>query len=140
MKANALCEYLDWDSEFFGRRIARVTANRLTTETMASVLGWCEEKSIECLYFLADASDRTSALLAGDNRFHLVDVRVAYERALDGEKDLGEKAPEVRPPVAEDIPALRAIASASHSGSRFYFDPGFSTSACDALYATWIER
>jgi dTDP-4-amino-4,6-dideoxy-D-galactose acyltransferase len=135
-----LCDYLDWDSEFFGHRIARVASNRLTKESLEGVFRWCRENSIECLYFLADAADKRSATLAADNGFRFVDVRVTYEKSLEVEEDLGEKASEIRLSVPQDIPALSEIASLSHHDSRFYFDPGFSEAACDRLYATWIEK
>jgi dTDP-4-amino-4,6-dideoxy-D-galactose acyltransferase len=135
-----LCDYLDWDSEFFGQRIARVAPTRLNAEMMRDVLRWCEENSIDCLYFLADAADKQSAVLAADNGFHFMDVRVTYERPLVGEKGWREKAAEVRLSVPEDVPILSSIARIGHRDSRFYFDPGFSESACDALYGTWIEK
>jgi dTDP-4-amino-4,6-dideoxy-D-galactose acyltransferase len=135
-----LCNYLDWDSEFFGLRIARVQPRSLDEETTKGVLSWCEENSIDCLYFLAEASDKTSASLAEDNGFRFVDVRVAYERPLGQGNDFGERSANIRPCVAEDIPVLREIAGSSHYDSRFYFDSRFSKPACDALYETWIEK
>jgi dTDP-4-amino-4,6-dideoxy-D-galactose acyltransferase len=140
MKPDSLCNYLDWDSEFFSRRIARVASNRLTEETLKGVLSWSEENSIDCLYFLADAADKESAALAADNGFRFVDIRTTYERPLASDEDFGEKAPEIRLSIPEDIPALRSIAGVSHRDSRFYFDPNFSESACNALYETWIEK
>ena len=35
---------------------------------------------------------------------------------------------------------LRELAARSHRGTRFYFDGGFPTERCDALYEAWIER
>jgi dTDP-4-amino-4,6-dideoxy-D-galactose acyltransferase len=140
MKTDNLCSYLEWDSEFFNRRIARVVSRRLDAETLKSVLSWSEESSMDCLYFLADAADKASAMLAADNGFRFVDIRTTYERRLAGDSELGEKAPGIRFAVPEDVQALRAIASVSHRDSRFYFDPNFSESACNALYETWIEK
>lgn len=140
MKPDSLCEYLDWDSEFFKRRIARVATSILTEETLKGVLAWCKENSIDCLYFLADAADKESAVVAVDNGFRFVDIRATYERQLAGDNDLGEGTPEIRSCVPEDVPALRSIAGVSHHDSRFYFDPNFSESACNELYETWIEK
>jgi dTDP-4-amino-4,6-dideoxy-D-galactose acyltransferase len=140
MKAVGLCEYLDWDSEFFGHRIARVTSPHLNRETCETILRWCRENAIDCLYFLADSTDKLSAALAADNDFRFVDVRVTYERPLAEGSDFGERAREIRLSMPEDVPALTSIASTSHQDSRFYFDSHFLESACDALYATWIEK
>ena len=50
-------EYLDWDSRFFGRRIARVRGHHLNDHLVAAILEWCSTQRIDCLYFLADAGD-----------------------------------------------------------------------------------
>ena len=50
-----LCEFLEWDSEFFGHRIFRLGVERLRPELVERVLDECQTESIECLYFLANA-------------------------------------------------------------------------------------
>ena len=52
-----LCTYLDWDSEFFGRRIARLNRHRLNEASLDEMLAWCRASRIDCLYFLADCDD-----------------------------------------------------------------------------------
>lgn len=139
-EVNGLCQYLEWDSEFFGRRIARVIINQLNLETIEHIVTWCNAHQIECLYFLGDAADHYTARLAEDNQFHLVDIRVTLE------KQLGTLLPEkafqgaIRPCVINDIPALRAIASVSYRDSRFYHDPQIPESLSNTLYETWIEK
>jgi dTDP-4-amino-4,6-dideoxy-D-galactose acyltransferase len=139
-----LCEYLPWDSEFFGLRIGRVNANRLTPATAAAISEWCETNSIDCLYFLADSADPESVRLAEHHGFRLVDIRVTFEKQLGREvvEEKGGAAVEgmIRPSRPEDIPALRAIAGVSHHDTRFYFDPNFPPARRDALYETWIEK
>jgi dTDP-4-amino-4,6-dideoxy-D-galactose acyltransferase len=117
-----------------------MTVERLTEETVAQARAWCECNGIDCLYFLADATDPTTVTLAEGNGFHLVDVRLTLERKL---KDIPPSRPVpgvIRPGTVLDGPVLRLIASQSHRDSRFYYDPYFSTSQCDALYQTWIEK
>jgi ribosomal protein S18 acetylase RimI-like enzyme len=46
----------------------------------------------------------------------------------------------IRPSTHADIPALRTIAAANHTDSRFYADGRFARAKCDELYATWIEK
>lgn len=142
MEENASCQYLDWDSEFFGLRIGRIKVNRLTPETVESVMKWCHSQDIDCLYFLADTEDPNTVRLAENHQFHMLDVRIIFEKRLDVlpeiEKETGEA--EIRFSKSEDIPALKAIARASHHDSRFYYDSNFPRSLCDALYETWIEK
>lgn len=142
MEASRLCEYLEWDSSFFERRIARLTSGRLDAEIIKEIIAWCELQAIECLYFLADADDPTTVRLAESHAFQLVDVRVTLERALDDIPATAGKALStgIRLCNSEDVPVLRSIANVSHRDSRFYHDFHFPPSACDALYETWIEK
>jgi dTDP-4-amino-4,6-dideoxy-D-galactose acyltransferase len=133
------CDYLDWDSTFFGMRIGRVTGSRLTTERLAGVLAWAEEHSVECLYLLADP-DPSTTRLAEDGGFHLVDVRVTLG-ARPAASDLQPwRLAGVRASSPRDVPALRAIAGTSHGDSRFYQDPRVPRPLCDELFRTWIEK
>lgn len=139
---DAICRYLDWDSEFFGVRVARLLARRLDVPGAQSAMTWCKDNDIRCLYFLADSGDSETTRLAEDNGFHLVDIRTTMTKdaASPGPGDGGSAAIVVRSAVADDIPHLRAIARASHRDSRFYHDPHFSRALCDGLYETWIEK
>ena len=158
MDANNVCEYLSWDSEFFGLRIGRVNGDRLTPETAPAISEWCEANSIDCLYFLAGSGDPESVRLAERQGFRLVDIRVTLVRGqgsgvrgqgpgagpaggtvLDP-RDRRELIPNIRSARPEDIPALRAIAGVSHHDTRFYSDPNFPPARRDALYETWIEK
>jgi dTDP-4-amino-4,6-dideoxy-D-galactose acyltransferase len=137
-----LCRLLDWDCEFFQRRIARVTAHRFDPETIAAIMAWCKANAVECLYFLADPDDPGTVRLAEDHGFRQVDIRITLERRLDGARRLpdAEGSPVIRRFVSADIPALRALARVSHHHSRFYHDPSFARSRCDDLYETWIDK
>ncbi len=142
MGASALCEYLDWDSEFFGVRIARVFSRRLDAAAVRRILKWCDAASIACLYFLADAGDPATVQHAEANGFRLVDVRVTLDRRLGdaSREEAARRDGVVRTARPADVPELRAIARVSHHDSRFYQDGGFPALRCDALYETWIER
>lgn len=137
-----VCEYLDWDSHFFGRRIARVALSSLDQEAMDRVMRWCQFQHIDCLYLLANADDLHTIRLAEDNGFHMVDIRITLEKQLYSSLKLEKRVvePAVRSCRQDDVPALKAIARVSHHDSRFYYDPNFPVSACNALYEIWIER
>src|SRR5262249_21398752 len=123
------CEFLEWDSDFFGCRIARLIAARLDAETHEHVRSWCQFHRIDCIYFLADPDDAESVRTAEDNGFRFVDIRItlAYEAGegmpLGSERSLETNG--IRPSRPEDVPGLRAIAGASHRSTRFYHDPHF---------------
>lgn len=142
MDSETICQYLDWDSQFFGYRIARVTVNQLNDEVVSAILEWSESRHIDCLYFLADATDAPTVRLAEDYHFRFVDIRATFEKQLEGKLTGVDSAfPGVtRLATPDDIPALRAIARGSHRDSRFYYDSNFPTALSDALYETWIEK
>jgi dTDP-4-amino-4,6-dideoxy-D-galactose acyltransferase len=132
-----VCEYLPWDSEFFGVRIARVNGNRIDAPRLAAINDWCNSNAIECLYLLADANDAQTVRVA--EGFVLTDIRVRFELPLTADPPVAPGM-HVRPFRAEDVPALRAVAGASHRDSRFYYDEHFDRSRCDELYRTWLQR
>jgi len=136
---DAPCRFLDWDSKFFGCRVARANGNRLTPASLRQVQSWCDAQRIDCLYFLADPADAETVNLAENAGFHFVDVRVTLGREVTGPSPNLGSAP-VRPFQPSDLPGLRAIARASHRDSRFYYDKNFPDSLCDSLYETWIEN
>lgn len=142
MNTNALCRYLDWDSDFFNFRIARLTSSRLTEEILKETYSWCAVNSIDCLYFLADTADDETVLLAEKSDFHLVDLRLTLEKpatAILANAALPANSL-IRVSGDYDIEDLRLIARNNHSDTRFYFDRHFPQERCDELYATWIER
>lgn len=131
------CQVLDWDSTFFGFRIARLGQGLLTRRILSDALAWCSGEQIRCLYFLASADSPETTELAESNGFKLADVRVTLARESKADRKPTES---VRSFKESDLPSLRAIAAVSHRDSRFYYDPGFSNQRCDELYETWIER
>lgn len=134
----AACRFLEWDSKFFGCRIARLQESRLNEDALAQSLGWCRKEHIDCLYFLADP-DPVTVTLAQAAGFHLVDVRVTLETDPRDALPPPKETP-IRPWMPADIGRLRSIAASNHQGSRFYRDGHFPLERCDELYSTWIER
>lgn len=136
-----LCEHLDWDSRFFGRRIARLNGPRLDQtrqdDPLKDALDWCAAERVDCLYLLAESDDAATVELARRHGFALTDVRITFERTW---REQASPASFIRPAQPQDLPALKAIARASHTDTRFYYDSHFPRDLCDALYETWIEN
>jgi len=135
-----VCTYLDWDSRFFERRIARANGHCLDEATLSEVLAWCKTNRIDCLYFLADSDDAQTSALAEKNGFLQTDVRLTFERSLTGIAPVIGPRDNVRLARPEDLRALKTIARAGHRDTRFYFDSHFERAKCDLLYETWIEK
>ena len=140
MNAKGVCRLLPWDSAFFGCRIARIESSRLTPRTVPEILAWCEAQAIDCLYLLGAERDEMTDQLAMLHGFRKVDVRLTLARSLlnNPAGPVEDGAALVRESRPGDIKPLLAIARVSHGDSRFYADPGFARSRCDALYETWL--
>lgn len=139
--SDPVVEYLDWDSRFFGRRIARARDTRLTAESARALMDACVAQRIDCLYVLAEGGDAVTVRLLEQHGCAMVDVRVTMERrgtrpAIDAPPS-GIAVRDVRP---EDVPHLKAMARTGFGVTRFYADPRFPVSSVDALYETWIEK
>ncbi len=135
------CRVLPWDSEFFGRRIARLTGPHLRDGEMPNIVAWCRSERIKCLYFLAASDDAETLAAAQRNGFAWMDSRVTYERksAAPLESVLVDSV-KIRPHREADIPALEQIARGAHTDSRFFFDAHFDRTRAAELYACWIRQ
>jgi dTDP-4-amino-4,6-dideoxy-D-galactose acyltransferase len=135
------CRILEWDSEFFGRRIARIEPSALVIGGPLAVAAWCSAEQVECLYLLVDVDDQAACDCAQANGFRLVDLRVTLEsapRLPADERCAG--GPVIRVARPDDVDALRSIARDSHHETRFYVDGHFDRRRCDELYELWIAR
>src|SRR5258708_15176123 len=135
----SICEFLEWDSKFFGIRIARVAGHRLDTERTAEIALALSDRSIDCLYFLAD-QERETIQLAELQGFQLINVRVTLAARLLNTYAGTWNDDGVRESSPADIPALREIAGRSYTDSRFYQDGRFPAFSCDEMYRGWIEK
>jgi len=130
---------LDWDSLFFGRRIATVVGEPRDREDITGVIAAASAQGVECIYALSDLGNTAAIQALESVEARLVDVRMTFERGLPvPEVPHSESA--IRAARESDIPALRQLAAASHGSSRFYSDGRFPKLLCDEMFATWIER
>ena len=79
---NEPCVFLQWDTDFFGFKVARVNGHNLDVEKIKDIYRWCEDYEIECLYFLAGSDDPKTIRCAEDHNFRLVEVRVNMDSSL----------------------------------------------------------
>jgi len=138
MNSEQLCELLQWDSDFFGLRIARVAVGRLDRERAADVIAWCRKQQIDCLYFLCAPDDDGSVATAETHGFHLVDVRVELNWRVQALS--GEALAEVRLYQEPDLAALQQIAETAYGDTRFFYDRHFGRERAAALYREWVAK
>ncbi len=142
MAADEILEYLDWDSSFFGKRIARLKTGHLDRDIAERVENLGDQCEIDCLYVLADPADISCIQVAAQYGYDLVDIKLTLEKSSEGSPDSGEptNAPAIQAWAAADLPELRKIARENHRNTRFYRDRYFTREQCDRLYETWIEN
>ncbi len=138
------CAILEWDSDFFGFRVARIRGDSLTEELTRNIDAWCREEKVRCLYFLSRADDPETTRLAEDNGFRMVDIRVTFYRKFSkdtnstGQRHCSEVT--IRPARSRDESFLLRLARSSFYDTRFYFDQNFPRHLVDSLYEKWVRR
>jgi dTDP-4-amino-4,6-dideoxy-D-galactose acyltransferase len=130
-------QLLAWDSAHFGINIGRVVPMRVDEELFKEALIWADLSSLDCMYLLVDSNDASTVRLASEFGWRMVDMRVTLGAELSG---VARSHSPMRRANAGDLPYLRQLAMRSHSDSRFYADGNFRATACDELFAIWIER
>ncbi len=130
---------LEWDTAFFGRRIAVLSAPPLDEDDLAQSIREAKTLGVECVYALSEVEDQAGIQALSRAGARLVDVRITFERGL---VDLGANLTHqaIRAAEPRDLAELRALAAASHESSRFYADQRFPRVLCHELFATWIEK
>ncbi len=141
MNNNTNVRLIDWDTRFFGFNVARVDRPALTMPEVQSLLRWCVEHKVRCLYAFVDPANPETPANLEDAGFHLRDIKVtlsANPKAKPGPTGVIEAG--VRQWQSADLPALKSIAGRVHLDSRFFSDPNFSREHCRLLYEAWIEN
>lgn len=136
-----IVQFLEWDSDFFGVRIARIETTTPDLRDLENILEWSNANKIQCIYALSSPSDTNTNYLLENSGFRTVDIRVTLDikipkNAIPWKSD----ANCIRLVNEQDIPALKSIASKNHQDSRFYCDGNFSHDRCNNLFETWIEK
>jgi dTDP-4-amino-4,6-dideoxy-D-galactose acyltransferase len=138
------CRILEWDTRFWGFRVASVVGDCLSPELAAQIDAWCCQQAIRCLYFLARPDDFVTTVAAEDGGYHLVDIRMSFlYRDSVSQPSISLHQPNdivVRVSKPGDMDILRQIARTSYYDTRFFYDRNFPRESCRALYETWIER
>lgn len=141
---NNLCQFLEWDSNFFQIRIGKVNQTHLDKESAQEIMDWCRIQKIDCLYFLANSDDPNTIRLAEKNHFQMVEIRLIMERSLKdwvpASRQKKDPSITIRYPEPKDLPVLEKIAAFSYIDSRFYFDQGFDPLKWQTYYSTWVRK
>lgn len=132
----ALYRLLEWDTNTFGFKTARIIPERLEAEALQQTLATLRDLGVTLAYWMSPSTELASRALAETSGGALVDQKVTYVGAID---DLAGEAPRVveygGPP---DAPDLLSLALESGQYSRFRVDPRFPRQGFERLYHQWI--
>ena len=131
---------LAWDSEFFGFPIAQLAARRLDARALDAAVAACRARGVRCAYLLLDADDDHGSGLAQAAGFVLRDVRLTFERPLDGVPAAAGAADAIAPARPHQLASLEALARSELAHTRFLTDPGFPAARSRELYAAFVRR
>jgi len=138
-------KFLDWDTDFFGMRIAQLTPERINQRVLDYAFRYCDRFNIQCVYYTSREADQDSRRLAESNGFFPVMHRAEYIREIDKDTKVEFSKPKLntpslklRPASKKDMkPAIRLSRELS-SISRFTNDPFFPETQRLKLYEVWV--
>jgi len=131
---------LDWDSDFFGTKVARITEQNLTAEQLTNLIYELQRKFVKLVYWSSDQKYNGNLIkrLSGN----LLDNKITF--AIDfNTVDLDDfNSSAIVEIYSESMPLseLEDLAVQSGEYSRFAADPNIPHSKYIALYKTWITH
>ncbi len=137
---NLPVKFLEWDSEFFEKRIARIITTNLSHADAKLVCDWAVKERIDCLYYLASGLEINNTQPAEQNGFSFIDLRVTFIRDLS--RPVLKYVPQyhIRRAGEGDLEELKSIVRWSFNLTRFKVDQNFDPARADFMYEVWIEK
>lgn len=135
-------QVLDWDSSFFGFRVARIQPKTLDIQLLSGILDQLREERVSLAYWATDPEDAPSQEDVKNLNGFLADKKVTY--VVDLPRQLGA-LPFHKQQIMEyalDAPneSLNNLALQSGEYSRFRTDPKIPVHKFEALYRLWINN
>ena len=133
--------HLDWDSNFFGKRISRIDMEPEDSETV--IMNEISSHPNTDLFYIFNLSNQPLELLPKDSKCKLVDIKMVYRLTVnDPDGNPQNNYAEIK---IEDYPLsytsveLENLAYQSGVYSRFRTDASFPAHSFYKLYKEWID-
>ena len=132
-------QILNWDSNFFGIKVAKITKLNLSTDNLKNILSELKQKSVKLVYWASEKECDYEIKQLGGN---LVDIKTTFAVDLDNLNLPDHDSPSIVEPYSRSMPIsdLEDLAIQSGEYSRFAVDPNFKRESFIALYKIWINR
>jgi dTDP-4-amino-4,6-dideoxy-D-galactose acyltransferase len=136
---------LDWDSNFFGYKVARILPPRISVPELSATLADMKKKGITLAYWASDPEDATSQAAARTSNAFLADKKVTYVISAQEIQSVTSSLTRSDLLVEEyhavvPTPELEALALQAGVFSRFTIDPHIPDDRFVELYKIWIRR
>ena len=139
---NNICQFLDWDSNHFKIKIAKVSLLNLKISQYKIVDQWCIKNKIKCLYYLKEKNNNPKSSIEADNNFKFVDARVVYTLKIKKGLEQGIKSNNFiyTKFLKQTNPILYKISDENIKDTRFYNDENFNIFLVKNMYRKWIDK
>ncbi len=133
---------LDWDSQFFGFRVARTTDGTLTKDSVISLLDNAKKNNIKLIYCSILPSDELANQVAILHNAILVDKKMTYSYGVSKDSVIHQVVSNKIKIYEETEANEKLIPLALQSGvcSRFKRDKNFPQGTSDKLFTIWIQN
>jgi len=134
---NSIIKILDWDSNFFEMRVAKVLNSRNKLSDLKSILEELEKEKIDLAYFTSKSpiSD-ASKIISGNFEIKFVDERATFLKKIGNKREYDLNISEYK--EEEVTPELLKLAIESGVYSRFKIDEKIPNSRFEELYRLWM--
>jgi|WetSurMetagenome_2_1015567.scaffolds.fasta_scaffold59666_2 dTDP-4-amino-4,6-dideoxy-D-galactose acyltransferase len=133
-------QLLEWDTNFFGMKVARITDPFMSMEKVASTLAELKLKGFSFIYWPAnhEHNEKDINKLGG----LLVDLKTTFMIDFDSSPLDESLSTDIVVPysVSMQLQDLETLAIQSGQFSRFAIDPHFPREKFIMLYKTWMNR
>lgn len=135
-------QILDWDSAFFGMKIARILPNRLATQELEEMIAQMKNAEVKLAYWAANPEDEASQQAARACHGFLADRKTTFAMELEPNGGAVEDTGWVVEEYTDADPnsELESLAVEAGVQSRFRVDPWIPEGKCANLYQQWIRN
>lgn len=134
--------HLDWDSDCFGFKVARIIPADLTESELRATLDHLGRNNYRLVYWQLAADEDAGLRLAQACGGFLADEKRTYLKQLAAAPEGPRPAAYTVLPYDRNSPeaGLVALALEAAEYSRFRLDPLFPAELCDKLFTCWITN
>jgi len=131
-------EYLSWDSDFFSKKIGKISCNSNAESELRLLLSKAKEQGYQLVYVFGEENLFLDQLFLKKYYAKLVDRKVIYTQSLVATEKTINKVEEYKNLIITD--ELESLSYLSGACSRFRLDNHFEPEEFFRLYKTWMSK